>query len=91
MMSPFVGPVPQLPKTHIFRLRAPATESETDPRPLIGAQDMSVDTQRDKQQCAEVKRTTGIIPLSLSRHEHVSGSTSFWGPTPQNTIARTYN
>ena len=90
-MSPFVGPVPQPPKTHIFRLRAPATESETDPRPLIGVQDMSVDTQRDKQQCAEVKRTTGIIPLSLSRHEYISGSTSFWGPTPQNTIARAYN
>ena len=52
---------------------------------------MSVDTQRDKQQCAEVKRTTGIIPLSLSRHEYISGSTSFWGPTPQNTIARTCN
>ena len=41
------------------------------------AWDMSVSTQRDKQRCAEVKRTIGFTPYNIV---HLN---PFWGPVSQ--------
>ena len=70
--SSFLGPVSQSPKTSLFRLRAPTTECESGPRPLVWAWDMSVVTQRDKQHCSEVKWTIGFDPYNVV---HIN---SFW-------------